>query len=412
MGNKLIQGVNDLEIWCKKNGREYLLEEWDYEKNTILPTEIMWGSDKKVWWKCHNCGYEWQTRISTRTKQGSNCRICNRRINSSFPEQAVYYYIKQYFPDAINGDRTVLDGKELDIYIPSKKIAIEYDGKKWHQNIDKDINKNQLCTDNNITLIRIREKGLETIPCDNIKVYEYEYGDLQELSNIISQLLEKLNILTSINIVDDEYAIKESYYKHTLQKSLAIQFPELAKEWDYSRNGNISPNTVSSCTHDVYYWICSKCGNSYKASPHNRVVAKSGCPICGVSKRNLLQSFNVINVDTNEHFESKKEAAEKYNISAEAIGICCRQITKTAGGYHWKYDTNNLSQNQLLASAKRSKANEYKQRQILNIDTGEIFNSLKEAQSKTHIHNISAVCRGIRELAGGYHWKYADEQDK
>ena len=41
--------------------------------------------------------------------------------------------MKKYFEDSISGDRKVLDGKELDIYIPSKKILIEYNGKQHYE---------------------------------------------------------------------------------------------------------------------------------------------------------------------------------------------------------------------------------------------------------------------------------------
>lgn len=34
-----------------------------------------------------------------------------------------------------------MDGRELDVFIPSINVAIEYDGKKWHSDIDKDIEK-------------------------------------------------------------------------------------------------------------------------------------------------------------------------------------------------------------------------------------------------------------------------------
>jgi hypothetical protein len=34
--------------------------------------------------------------------------------------------------EVIHNDRSILDGKELDIYIPSKKIAIEFNGIYWH----------------------------------------------------------------------------------------------------------------------------------------------------------------------------------------------------------------------------------------------------------------------------------------
>ena len=47
-------------------------------------------------------------------------------------------------------------GYELDIYIPSKKIAIEYDGSFWHGNkTRKDLEKNQKCKKDGIKLYRI-----------------------------------------------------------------------------------------------------------------------------------------------------------------------------------------------------------------------------------------------------------------
>lgn len=45
----------------------------------------------------------------------------------------------------------------------------------------------------------------------------------------------------------------------------------------------------------------------------------------------------VHNVETDEIFESIKEAAEKYNIVATHISRVCRGKRKTTGGYHWEY---------------------------------------------------------------------------
>lgn len=47
---------------------------------------------------------------------------------SSFAEIEVYNFVKELVPDAIRGDRTILKPKELDVYIPSKQLAIEYNG--------------------------------------------------------------------------------------------------------------------------------------------------------------------------------------------------------------------------------------------------------------------------------------------
>ena len=78
--------------------------------------------------------------------------------NTSFPEQATLYYFSFFYPDA---QKSKEDGKELDIYSEKAKIAIEYDGVKWHKNkLDKDNEKDEYCKNKGIRLIRIREEGL------------------------------------------------------------------------------------------------------------------------------------------------------------------------------------------------------------------------------------------------------------
>lgn len=60
----------------------YLLEEWDYRKNIIKPEEISIGSDRKVWWKCRFCGYEWEAPPNSsnrRTSFEKGCPACLRK---------------------------------------------------------------------------------------------------------------------------------------------------------------------------------------------------------------------------------------------------------------------------------------------------------------------------------------------
>lgn len=67
-----------LYSFCIKHGKEYLLLEWDAEKNAPLTTEsIARTSTEKVWWKCEK-GHSWQTQISSRSKGSSGCPICLR----------------------------------------------------------------------------------------------------------------------------------------------------------------------------------------------------------------------------------------------------------------------------------------------------------------------------------------------
>ena len=64
-----------------------MVVEWDYEKNTILPTSIRAGSNKKVWWKCEK-GHEWQAVISSRNS-GVGCPYCaGRKVLKGFNDIA------------------------------------------------------------------------------------------------------------------------------------------------------------------------------------------------------------------------------------------------------------------------------------------------------------------------------------
>ena len=56
-------------------------KDWNYEKNYPLkPENVTPSSGKRVWWKCHKCGYEWQTSVS-HVNHGTGCRNCKHQEN-------------------------------------------------------------------------------------------------------------------------------------------------------------------------------------------------------------------------------------------------------------------------------------------------------------------------------------------
>ncbi len=68
--------------------------------------------------------------------------------------------------------------------------------------------------------------------------------------------------------------------------TLAEQFPELAMEWDYEKNGVLTPENVSYGSNKKVWWICPKCGQSYqkkignRTAPSKRGVESEKCPVC------------------------------------------------------------------------------------------------------------------------------------
>lgn len=82
-------------------------------------------------------------------------------------------------------DTKVLNGKELDIYIPDKNIAIEFNGTYWHsskfKSIDYHVNKTRMCAKQNIRLIQI---------------FEYEWannGKQEQIKKLLKHIICKDN---------------------------------------------------------------------------------------------------------------------------------------------------------------------------------------------------------------------------
>ena len=62
-----------------------------------------------------------------------------------------------------------------------------------------------------------------------------------------------------------------------------------------------------------------------------------------------------------------------------------------------------------LSWETRLKIDEAKYKAVICVETGEIFRRMKDAQLKYNTRHISGCCRGARQTAGGYHWKYHTE---
>jgi hypothetical protein len=89
------------------------------------------------------------------------CRVCHP--GGSRKQLDLYHWIKDElgFSDAISSDRNVISPYEVDIWIPSKRVAIEYNGLYWHSGEKEDVfnktrhrEKYDLCKKNDIKLIQ------------------------------------------------------------------------------------------------------------------------------------------------------------------------------------------------------------------------------------------------------------------
>lgn len=123
--------------------------------------------DSHITLKCSkcNCDYEiYNNLFNYRVQYGIKpCTLCNP-VNStdSFHQKELTEFIKSLIPDeVIEETRQLIPPFEVDVYIPSHKLAIEFDGLYWHSDKfltdDYHLNKTLACEKLGISLIHIFE---------------------------------------------------------------------------------------------------------------------------------------------------------------------------------------------------------------------------------------------------------------
>ena len=116
------------------------------------------NSSKKIKIICPEHG-EFEQTPNNHLSKKQGCPKCSLKYNKS--ENELKDFIKLLGIDIIENSRNIISPLELDIFIPSKKLAIEYNGLHWHSELYKDdnyhLNKTQECEKQGIQVIHIFE---------------------------------------------------------------------------------------------------------------------------------------------------------------------------------------------------------------------------------------------------------------
>ena len=210
-----------LADFCRRTGREELLDEWDSERNLPLtPESVSYGSKRHVWWRCAN-GHSWQAAVHTRSGSGTGCPYCNGRrpipgetdLATRYPDIA-----SQWHPTK-NGDLTPSD------VVPGTRRKVWWvcdKGHEWRAAVSARVNGSgcPVCTSKMI------------IPGEN---------------------------------------------------DLASQYPAVAAQWHPTKNGTLTPEQVAPASNKKVWWICDK-GHEYQATIASRTQRGGGCPYCANTK--------------------------------------------------------------------------------------------------------------------------------
>ncbi len=202
--------------YCVRTGRQDLLREWDAEKNAgVSPSDLTQGSRVRAWWKCEK-GHSWQAAIYSRTGGRSGCPYCA-------------------------GLRPLAGENDLATCFPA--LAAQ-----WHPERNNGLRPEDVAAGSNrrvwwrcdnghewLSFIKVRTRGCGCPICENRRIVPGE-------------------------------------------NDLASTMPALSAQWNWERNGTLTPADVVSGTRRKVWWRCEK-GHEWQAAVASRANG-TGCPVC------------------------------------------------------------------------------------------------------------------------------------
>jgi len=195
-----------------------LCKEWDYAENYPLkPEDVSYGSKKQIAWICKKCHKKWSATLSDRHFKKSGCPHCTPHSNAS-------------------------------VELNSLAILNPELAKEWHPTKNGELTPRKVSYKSSLKAWWMCKKGHEW----NAKIQNRSFG-------------------AGCPYCSGKMVTKEN--------SLLTKSVFLSKEWDYEKNYPLSPEDVCFGSHKYAWWMCSVCGNSWKAQIKSR-YGGCNCPAC------------------------------------------------------------------------------------------------------------------------------------
>jgi len=118
---------------------------------------------------------------------------------------------------------------------------------------------------------------------------------------------------------------------------LSIVFPELCKEWNYKKNGELKPENVCCHSSKKVWWIC-KNNHEYQMSIEKRTnYQHQGCGYCSYKKLSDKNRFSIVFPEIAKEWNYEKNQSTPENFS---YGSNKKVWWKCNKGHQWKATIN------------------------------------------------------------------------
>lgn len=240
MAKKLIIGENDLATVNPEVAKTL----HPTLNGNITAQDITANSHKKLWWICEH-GHIWEAIVANRNK-GTGCPVCAGKV--------------------------IVAGVN-DFGTKHPDLVTEWDVKK--------------------------NKGIS--PFDVAEYCNKKFHWVKQLrSPITGKLITARWEDTVAHRVQGRGCPYESGQRTLKGYNDFVSFApaEVLAEWDYEKNGDLKPSSLTYGSNQKVWWKCSTCGRSWEASIDSRIRKQTGCPTCNESKgeksvARVLESLNI-----------------------------------------------------------------------------------------------------------------------
>jgi very-short-patch-repair endonuclease len=214
-----------------------LLSEWNIEKNKDLnPSEVSYGSARKIWWKCpKGPDHEWKQAPNTRTSKGNvaSCPFCiGARVSAN-------YSFAAHHPEM---------------------------AKEWHPTRNRGVLPKEVLPGSN-------KKAWWKCPKGPDHVWEMPITNRSSGQGCPFCAGKRVSVTNS----------------------LATFAPHLAKEWHPTKNGELKPQKITEGSAKRVWWKCPKgLDHEWIAQVKKRTLLNRGCPFCEGKKVSVTNCVSTV----------------------------------------------------------------------------------------------------------------------
>jgi len=277
-----------------------LSKEWHPTKNgDLTPTDVTYGSHRKVWWKCpKGDDHEWYASIGNRARLKRGCAVCSRRkvVDSNCLATTHPNLILEWHPNK-NGSltpRDIVAGSNRKVWWKCPKGEDHI----WRAQIVNRAYLNRgcpICSGHKV----VYSNSLESVYPHLVKEFHPTKNGAQTADIVYAG--GKRKYWWKCPKGDDHEWESDISHRIRVNKPggcpiclrrkivgsnrLPITNPDIAREWHPEKNGGLNPYDFTGGSLKKVWWKCSK-GDDHEwmTSITKRVNSLTNCPICSNKK--------------------------------------------------------------------------------------------------------------------------------